>query len=71
MAKSIFDGDKIAIPCPECGHETEHSFGRLKANNKFTCAGCGNTIEVENTATALDEISKALGDIPDFFGGKK
>lgn len=62
---SLFDDAKLGIPCPKCGHETEQTIRRLKADREITCAGCGAHIEVrpDKLTEGIRRVEKQLGDL--------
>lgn len=56
---STTDQNTIAIPCPNCGHETKKSLGWLQEHSDFTCAECGLTFQTNGPAFA-DEVQRAI-----------
>lgn len=42
------DSPTLKIPCPNCGQKVSNSLAWLKANDQFTCMGCGRTVEVDS-----------------------
>jgi restriction system protein len=41
------DDAKVAITCPDCGHEFHEKLGRLYDNRSVICPGCSGKIEIE------------------------
>jgi transcription elongation factor Elf1 len=60
------DAHEIRFQCPKCGHDLKQTIGRLKANERMTCPGCGVRINIDTDrlAKATEEIEKALKKIP-------
>jgi predicted RNA-binding Zn-ribbon protein involved in translation (DUF1610 family) len=55
------DSHEIRFQCPKCGHDLKQTIGRLKANERMTCPGCGVGINIDSDrlAKATEEIEKA------------
>ena len=70
MAKGFFDDQTLDIPCPDCGKKAEKSVGWLKANKKFTCSGCGQTIDLQSDQFRR-ELAKAEKALANFMKGFK
>ncbi|MBX3482513.1 hypothetical protein [Phenylobacterium sp.] len=47
MADFGLDATELDIPCPQCGHETARSIGRLKREHGLDCGGCGRHIDTD------------------------
>lgn len=60
----MFEKAEIGIPCPKCGHKTEKTVAWIKANDSFTCGGCGSTVTVdtENLLAGLQKAEKSVAD---------
>ncbi len=41
------DDARIAIPCPDCDHETEKTVKWLRRYQTMTCRNCGATIVLQ------------------------
>jgi hypothetical protein len=54
---NISDDATFPIPCPTCKHETEQSFGLLKANPILTCLACGHRFAVEGDGPVADVVT--------------
>lgn len=65
-----FDHHSLNITCPQCGHETPETIGRLKTNPQLTCGGCGNTITIQadNLKAGIDSVQKQLADLLGILG---
>lgn len=63
----MFDSKVITIPCPECGHETKETIGRLKHNPKIPCGGCGKTLAInaDKLTAGLKEAEKSIDSLRD------
>jgi len=61
----VLDKQTIAIPCPQCGKKADKTITWLKANDKFTCGGCGGNVTVDRNQF-LSEIKKAEKMLADF-----
>jgi len=61
----MFKDAEINIPCPGCGQKTKKSVTWLKANNYFSCEGCGRTVTVD-AKELLAGIEKADQTIANF-----
>jgi hypothetical protein len=44
MSKSLFDDQSIEIPCPRCQRTTPKVVDWIRANDRYTCAGCNAEI---------------------------
>ena len=60
------DAHEIRFQCPKCGHELKQTIGRLKANERMTCSGCGVGINIDTNrlAKATEEIQNAIEKFP-------
>ncbi|CAN5163474.1 hypothetical protein BH10PSE10_BH10PSE10_21900 [soil metagenome] len=73
MPKDLFDGQSIEIPCTGCGKKAEKSIAWIRANDRYTCEGCGVEIilERDNLLAGLDEANeraaKFMSDITSGF----
>lgn len=56
---------ELPIPCPKCGHQTKKSIAWIKANDKFVCAGCGSTVNVqaEQLLAGLKQLDETIDDL--------
>jgi len=53
------------MPCPQCGHKATKTIRWLKANDHFTCPGCGQRIDLQRDEF-LGDIAKADKLLKDF-----
>jgi len=58
MAKGLFHGAAIAIPCPDCGASQRRTLGWLQGQTQLTCAVCETEIRLDN-----DGLVRQLGRI--------
>jgi transposase-like protein len=58
----LFDSATLDIPCPGCEHVNPLTIAYLKANQQFTCAGCGKDVQIETDQlkSGLKEADNAL-----------
>lgn len=73
--KSVFDSERIDIPCPHCGHKISELLGKLKTEPKITCPKCGGgiTFDASDLNAGLKKTDKALAELNAALGsfGKK
>ena len=62
MTRNAFDADgqPLAIPCPNCGHETRETIGWFKRHGEYDCTGCDVRIAPDFT-----QLDAALGAVAD------
>ena len=64
IRKSMFDREKVGVPCPNCDRKLFESIGRLRRSPNLHCRFCGVDIDVQ--ANELDrrvrQADKALTD---------
>ena len=60
----MFDDAMIELPCPDCGHKTPKTIGWAKRNNDLVCAGCDETIAVDNRQLVREfrRVDEAMAD---------
>jgi transcription elongation factor Elf1 len=56
----------IEFQCPQCGHEVAQTIGKLKAENRLCCPGCGIAINIDanRLSNVVEEIAKAVEKVP-------
>lgn len=62
---SLFDKAEIAIPCPQCGHESKKTIGWMKSHENMQCPGCGSVITLDS-AELKKGIASAEKSLKDF-----
>jgi len=60
----MLDGKKFGLPCPKCGHKTEQTIAWIKAHDDFVCAGCDETVKLDNERLLadLEEVQKSVAE---------
>lgn len=64
MSDSIFDKEKISIPCSNCGRQSAKSVAWIRMNHSFTCT-CGTLIKLDTSQFQgeLRKADKAISDL--------
>lgn len=59
---SLFDDQKIDVPCQKCGHKMPQKVAALKRNPLLTCPRCGvaTQVKADELKRGLDEVDRAL-----------
>lgn len=69
MPQSLFDDQRIDVPCPECGQEVTASIGKLKRSPTLQCRA-GHTFDVDAKQLARD-LAKVEQSLANFGKGLK
>jgi len=66
--KTVINGMKIPLTCPECSHEFKKAIRWLDEHRKFPCPGCGvdfvvNGDEFREIRKQFDALSKHIANL--------
>jgi transcription elongation factor Elf1 len=58
----MFENKTFGLPCPKCGHKTKKTLAWIKANDEFTCDGCGGVVRTdkEKLLAGIDELESGI-----------
>jgi predicted RNA-binding Zn-ribbon protein involved in translation (DUF1610 family) len=62
--KSVFDDQRLSIPCPNCGHRVTQTVQWFRGNGKLTCPECHfiACLDTRQLKRAIAKVDQAIDD---------